>query len=129
GFLIDRLFEDGALDVLLIPVFMKKNRPGTMVQTLCEKHNLKKIIDRILSETTSTGVRHYEVKRSKLERKTVTIKTSCGQLQAKVIIYPDGTERIAPEYESCKKIALEKNIPIRSVYDTVLGNGDEITIP
>jgi len=126
GFLIDRLFGDGALDVLLFPVFMKKNRPGTMVQALCEKHNLKKIIDRILSETTSTGVRHYEVKRSKLERKAVTIKTNFGQVQAKLIIHSDGTERIAPEYEACKKIALEKNIPIRMVYDTVL---KEITIP
>ncbi|MCD6224298.1 MAG: nickel pincer cofactor biosynthesis protein LarC [Deltaproteobacteria bacterium] len=129
GFLIDRLFEDGALDVLLIPVFMKKNRPGTMVQALCEKHNFNKIIGRILSETTSTGVRHYEVKRSKLERKTVTIKTSCGQVQAKVIIHPDGTERIAPEYEACKKIALEKNIPVRVVYDTVLKEISPITIP
>ena len=129
GFLIDRLFEDGALDVLLIPVFMKKNRPGTMVQALCEKHNFNKIIGRILSETTSTGVRHYEVKRSKLERKTVTIKTSCGQVQAKVIIHPDGTERIAPEYEACKKIALEKNIPVRIVYDTVLKEISPTTIP
>ncbi|MBL0732521.1 MAG: nickel pincer cofactor biosynthesis protein LarC [Desulfosarcina sp.] len=129
GFLIDRLFEDGALDVLLIPVFMKKNRPGTMVQALCEKHNFNKIIGRILSETTSTGVRHYKVKRSKLGRKTVTIKTSCGQVQAKVIIHPDGTERIAPEYEACKKIALEKNIPVRIVYDTVLKEISPITIP
>lgn len=120
GFLIDRLFEDGALDVLLIPVFMKKNRPGTMVKALCEKHNLKTIIGRILSETTSTGVRHYEVKRAKLERKRVTIKTSLGNVQAKVIIHPDGTERIAPEYEACKKIALKKNIPARIVYDTVM---------
>ncbi|MCD6224860.1 MAG: DUF111 family protein, partial [Deltaproteobacteria bacterium] len=77
----------------------------------------------------STGVRHYEVKRSKLERKTVTIKTSCGQVQAKVIIHPDGTERIAPEYEACKKIALEKNIPVRIVYDTVLKEISPTTIP
>jgi uncharacterized protein (TIGR00299 family) protein len=129
GFLIDRLFEDGALDVLLIPVFMKKNRPGTMVQALCEKHSLKTIIGRILSETTSTGVRYYEVKRAKLERKTVTIKTSCGQVQAKVVIHPDGTERVAPEYEACKKIALEKNIPVRIVYDTVMAELSSGTIP
>ncbi|MCD6272216.1 MAG: nickel pincer cofactor biosynthesis protein LarC [Deltaproteobacteria bacterium] len=129
GFLIDRLFEDGALDVLLIPVFMKKNRPGTMVKALCEKHNLKTIIGRILSETTSTGVRHYEVKRAKLERKRVTIKTSLGNVQAKVITHPDGTERIAPEYEACKKIALEKNIPVRIVYDTVMAELSPGTIP
>jgi len=120
GFLIERLFEDGALDVLFIPVFMKKNRPGTMVQTLCEKHNFNQIINRILSETTSTGIRHYKVKRAKLKRKTVILKTSLGDVQAKAIIHPDGIERIAPEYEACRKIALEKNIPVRVVYDTAL---------
>ncbi len=120
GFLIERLFEDGALDVLFIPVFMKKNRPGTMVQTLCEKHNFNQIINRILSETTSTGIRHYKVKRAKLKRKSVILKTSLGAVQAKAILHPDGVERIAPEYEACRKIALEKNIPVRVVYDTAL---------
>ena len=119
GFLMERLFEEGAIDVYLIPVFMKKNRPGTMVQVLCRKNRKKSIINRILSETTSLGVRYYDVQRAKLIRKQINIKTTYGIIEAKEIQQSDGSFRIVPEYEVCKKIALEKNIPIRIVYDTI----------
>ena len=119
GFLMERLFEEGAIDVYLIPVFMKKNRPGTMVQVLCRKNRKKSIINRILSETTSLGVRYYDVQRAKLIRKQINIKTTYGIIEAKEIQQSDGSFRIVPEYEVCKKIALEKNIPIRIIYDTI----------
>ncbi|MDL1964241.1 MAG: nickel pincer cofactor biosynthesis protein LarC [Deltaproteobacteria bacterium] len=119
GFLMERLFEEGAIDVYLIPVFMKKNRPGTMVQVLCMENRKKSIINRILSETTSLGVRYYDVQRAKLVRKQINVKTTYGIIEAKEIQQPDGSFRIVPEYEVCKKIALEKNIPIRIVYDTI----------
>ncbi|MFC1830204.1 nickel pincer cofactor biosynthesis protein LarC [Thermodesulfobacteriota bacterium] len=120
GFLMDRLFDDGALDVYWIPVFMKKNRPGTMVQVLCRKDRKSAIIHRILSETTSLGVRFYNVHRAKLEREEITIESIYGTVSAKRVTDPQGSVRVVPEYESCKKIALEKNIPIRIVYDTIL---------
>ena len=119
GFLMDRLFEEGAVDVYLIPVFMKKNRPGTMIQVLCRKNRKKSIINRILSETTSLGVRYYDVQRAKLARKQINLKTTYGIIKAKEIQQSNGSFRIVPEYEICKKIALEKNIPIRIVYDTI----------
>ncbi|MFC1515921.1 nickel insertion protein, partial [Thermodesulfobacteriota bacterium] len=120
GFLMDRLFDDGALDVYWIPVFMKKNRPGTMVQVLCRKDRKSAIIHRILSETTSLGVRFYNVHRAKLEREEITIESIYGIVSAKRVTDPQGSVRMVPEYESCKKIALEKNLPIRIVYDTIL---------
>ncbi len=120
GFLMDRLFENGALDVYWIPIFMKKNRPGTMVQVLCPEDCREIVIDCILSETTSLGVRYYDAKRRVLARESVLMETVYGEIAVKRIIAPNGSIRMAPEYEVCKKIALEKNIPIRIVYDTIL---------
>jgi len=120
GFLMDRLFDHGALDVYWIPIFMKKNRPGTMVQVLCPEDCREIVIDCILSETTSLGVRYYDAKRRVLARESVLMETAYGEIAVKRIIAPDGSIRMAPEYEVCRKIALEKNIPIRIVYDTIL---------
>lgn len=120
GFVMDRLFDEGALDVYLIPVVMKKNRPGTMLQVLCMEDRKKSIINRILSETTSLGVRYYDVQRTKLVRENITIKTSYGNIQVKRVKDPSGSVRLVPEYEVCKKIALEKEIPLKTVYDTII---------
>ena len=120
GFLMDRLFADGALDVYLIPVFMKKNRPGTMVQVLCSKDRKRRIVQRILSETTSLGIRYYEVGRNILPRESAQFTTSFGMVQIKKTKTPNGEVRWIPEYEACKKIALKKNVPLRIVYDTIL---------
>ena len=62
GFLMDRLFEQGALDVCWIPVFMKKNRPGTLVQVLCRRNLKEVLMDCILSETSTLGIRYYDAK-------------------------------------------------------------------
>jgi len=119
GFVMERLFEDGALDVYWIPIYMKKNRPGTMVQVLCHQEQRDRIITRILSETTSIGVRYYPADRCMLLREFRDITTAYGEIQVKCITYPNGQIRYVPEYEICKKIALEKKIPIQVVYDTI----------
>ncbi len=126
GFLMDRLFEEEALDVYFIPVFMKKNRPGTMIQVLCMENRKKSIINRILSETTSLGVRYYDVQRFKLVRENITIKTTYGDVQIKRIKKPNGSVQLVPEYEVCKKIAIEKGIPLKTVYDTISKEAVEI---
>ena len=120
GFLMDRLFEEGALDVYWIPIFMKKNRPGTMVQVLCRRNRKDVLINCILSETSSLGVRYYDAKRCMLPREPVIMKTAYGEIQVKRIVEASGGVRIVPEYEVCRKIALEKNLPIRTVYDTII---------
>jgi len=120
GFLMDRLFAEGALDVYWVPVFMKKNRPGTMVQVLCRGDRKEAVMDRILSETTSSGVRFYDVHRRILKREQLVVDTLYGSVQVKRIVNPDGSQRFVPEYEVCKKIALEKDIPIRIVYDNII---------
>jgi len=119
GHLMDRLFEDGALDVYWIPIYMKKNRPGTMLQVLCRNERRDILIHRILSESTTLGVRYYPIRRRLLERESVEVKTTYGVIAVKRIKDPQGNIRIIPEYEVCRKIAFEQNVPLRIVYETV----------
>jgi len=119
GYLMERLFADGALDVYWIPVYMKKNRPGTMLEVICKEDRQTAVIDRILSETTTLGVRYYSAHRRLLWRDELEIETSFGTIAVKRVKDPRGHIRHVPEYEVCRKIALEKNIPLRMVYDTV----------
>ncbi len=118
--LMERLFEDGALDVCMVPVFMKKNRPAVILKALCLPQNRDAVIRRILSETTSSGARYYRAARTILGRDTVILDTSLGKIECKRITSPGGFVRLAPEYESCKKIAIAKKIPVQLVYETVL---------
>jgi uncharacterized protein (TIGR00299 family) protein len=119
GYLMERLFEDGALDVYWIPVYMKKNRPGTMLQVLCKDGLRDTIIHRILFETTTLGVRYYHSRRRLLWREEMEVTTSFGVIPVKRVKDPQGNIRIVPEYEVCQKIADQKNMPLRLVYDTI----------
>ena len=119
GFLMERLFTDGALDVYWIPVYMKKNRPGTLVQVLCRQDHQDALIRRLLAETTSLGVRYYPAGRRVLVRDRQTVRTSFGEIQVKRVTDMEGGARFIPEYETCRQIALQHNIPLRVVYDTI----------
>lgn len=119
GFVMERLFEDGALDVGLIPIYMKKNRPGTMLQVICKEVDRGAIISRVLSETTAIGVRHYRVDRAKLAREVKEVNTSYGKVRVKEVSGPGGRV-VVPEYEECKRVAREKKAPLKVVYDTIV---------
>jgi hypothetical protein len=119
GFIMERLYAEGALDVYWIPVYMKKNRPGTLIQVLCEEGGKDRLIQRILSETTSLGVRYYKATRKLLAREQLTVKTSFGKIQVKRVKDPDGGERFVPEYDVCREIAMKRNLPLRVVYETI----------
>ena len=128
GYLMERLFEDGALDVYWIPVYMKKNRPGTMLQVLCKIDRRETLIHRILIETTTLGVRYYPSRRRLLKRESVEVKTSYGVIAVKRIKDPQGNVRNIPEYEECRKIAIKKNIPLRVVYDTITSEASKMNL-
>lgn len=119
GYVMEKLFADGALDVCWVPAFMKKNRPGTMIQVLCDQARRDLIVKRILSEATTTGVRYYPVGRTVLPRRPVDVETVYGTVRAKQITRPDGAIHITPEYEACRRIAVERNVPILEVYRAV----------
>ncbi len=119
GFVMERLFEDGALDVICIPIFMKKNRPGTMMQVLCKESDRQKVVQRILSETTAIGVRHYQADRTTLPRAVREASTSFGKVRVKEVTGPSDRVSVVPEYEDCRRIALERNMPLKVVYETI----------
>ena len=119
GYCVEQLFEDGALDVALYPIFMKKNRPATLLQVICRPVLKEKLIHRLLTETTTLGVRHHQTDRCILARKETTVNTSFGEIAVKRVRLPDGGFRIAPEYEACRRIALENQLPLQTVYATI----------
>lgn len=119
GYLMERLFEDGALDVYWIPAFMKKNRPGTLVQVLCRPEKEKDLIYRIMTESTTSGVRSYRVGRYTLQREMTTVNTIYGSITVKSMIDPDGHARMMPEYEVCSRIARDHHLPLHTVYAEV----------
>ncbi|MBR9980021.1 MAG: nickel pincer cofactor biosynthesis protein LarC, partial [Desulfatitalea sp.] len=118
GYLMETLLADGALDVFWVPVQMKKNRPGTWVQVLCAPWQREAVVTRLLAETTTLGVRYHNVLRTALARESVDVDSAFGTLPAKRVRGVDGTVRIVPEYEACRRIALEKGLPLRDVYET-----------
>ncbi len=117
-FVLERLLSIGAHDAFMIPVVMKKGRPGVVLSALVNRGKLDAVLNVFFSETTTLGVRVQPVERRKLQRSARSVMTSFGEMKVKVIT-SDGTERLAPEFEECKRIALEKNIPLLDVYKQV----------
>lgn len=119
-YIIGKLFNKGALDVYRVPILMKKERLGVILSVLAkeeDKDNLKEIIFR---ETTTLGIREYKIYRTKLKRKIETIDTIYGKVNIKKTYYKGEMIKTKPEYEDCKKLAEDKNEPIRKVYDEIL---------
>jgi uncharacterized protein (TIGR00299 family) protein len=115
GYVMDRLLEAGALDVFGMPVQMKKNRPGTLLSVLCKPEDAAVLTQIIFSETTTLGVRRREEKRQILARKFVTVPTQWGDVRMKVAGMNGTVTNYAPEYEDCRRIAVEKHVPLKSV--------------
>ncbi len=120
GFLMERLFDAGAVDVWLTPVFMKKNRPGTEITVISNLRDHQRLAEIIFVNSTTSGIRIRRVKRIVLERYKVKVKTRWGVVEAKAIRRPDGREEIVPEYEVCKELAKRFGMPIGEVYRAVL---------
>ncbi len=116
--LMEKLFENGALDVCFIPVYMKKNRPGIIVEILSKKDKKEALINTLFQESSSIGIRYYKARREVLKREETIIKTKFGDIKAKKITEKNGRERISPEYEECRRKANELNVPIKLIYET-----------
>ncbi|MFN4110911.1 MAG: nickel pincer cofactor biosynthesis protein LarC [Ignavibacteria bacterium] len=118
-YVIERLLNAGAHDAYLVPIIMKKGRPGIILSTLCEANLLEEILKIIYRETTTLGVRILKIDRRKLIRDSEIVKTKFGDVKVKVIQTENG-KKYVPEFEECKKIAIEKNIPISEVYNEII---------
>jgi uncharacterized protein (TIGR00299 family) protein len=114
-YIIEKLITAGAHDAYLIPILMKKGRPGILLSVLVERTKIEKIIEIIFRETTTLGVRIQPVERKKLPRIHKQVKTSLGSTSIKEVII-EGKVRFRVEYEECKRIAQEINMPLAEVY-------------
>ena len=115
GYLMDRLFSCGALDVVLIPAVMKKNRPGTIIQVLYPPAARETVLALLFCEVTTLGVRYRTMERVVLDREHVTVATRWGQVGG-VVAHHDGRRRFSPEFDSCRRVAEANGVPLREVY-------------
>lgn len=121
GYLMERLLEAGALDVVLLPVQMKKNRPGLQVQVVGRPGNQDLLMQILFQESGTLGVRFYHTERRVLDRELVQIQSPWGKMQAKKVAKADGSSYLVPEYEACRAIAHQEGVPLREVYSWVMG--------
>ena len=119
-YVIDQLFKVGAVDVFFAPINMKKNRPGILLSVITSTEYFDSVVQVLLKETSTLGVRHYDVDRVVLPRKQIMIMTRFGKVRVKIGGLDESTRTISPEYEDCRKIALKKEIPVKRVYDEAL---------
>jgi uncharacterized protein (TIGR00299 family) protein len=116
GYVLERAFTLGALDCFLTPVQMKKNRPGTLVSILCRPAEQEALTQLLFDETTTLGVRSYEVMRRALEREFVSVETEFGRISVKVARAKGGrVSNVAPEFEDCRAAALGAGVPLHVV--------------
>lgn len=118
GYTMEKLFGAGALDVFLTPIYMKKNRPATMVTVLVNRENEQAAVDLLLKETTTLGIRKSSLKRYCLDREIIKINTQFGEVRVKVSKGKDFS-KLSPEYDDCRKIAETTGLPLREIYQIV----------
>ncbi len=115
GYFLEKALAAGALDVYTTPVQMKKNRPGTLLTVLCKPHDTNALMSLIFAETTTLGARTYRAQRRALPRESVNVTTSYGDVRIKLSRVNGRILHVAPEYDDCRKLAVEKNVPLQQV--------------
>jgi uncharacterized protein (TIGR00299 family) protein len=121
--LMDRLFEAGALDVFLVPVLMKRSRPGTVLTALCAPERVGDLSRVLFEESSTIGVRWSEWQRAVLPREMVTLATSYGPIPFKVSRLEGRVVTVTPEFAEVARIAKEKALPVREVLDQARAEG------
>ncbi len=116
GYVHERLFEAGALDLTVTPVHMKKNRPGFTISVLALPHDRERLAELLLTETTTIGIRMHAAERRVLERTSREVETPYGVVNIKIASENGMVRNAAPEYEDCRRIAREKNVPFKEVW-------------
>jgi uncharacterized protein (TIGR00299 family) protein len=117
GHVMDRVLELGALDCFFTPVQMKKNRPGVLLSVLCGRNEKEAVMKLLFTETTTLGVRSYEVARRALQRSVVRVETQYGPIDVKVAHLDGRVVNEMPEFEQCRQAATTANVPLKIVED------------
>lgn len=114
-YVLERLFSIGVHDAYLVPIIMKKGRPGTLLSVLTSRAKIDETTKILFAETTTLGVRIVPTERRKLFREQKEVKTSLGVVRVKSVL-KEGKEVLIPEFEECKRIATNRSMPLRDVY-------------
>ena len=120
GYFLEKALAAGALDVYTTPVQMKKNRPGTLLTLLCKPADNNALMSLIFAETTTLGARTFTAQRRTLPRETVNVHTKYGDVHVKLARVNGSIRHVAPEYEDCRKLACERNVPLQQVINEAL---------
>jgi uncharacterized protein (DUF111 family) len=112
---MDRAFALGARDCYFTPVQMKKNRPGVLLSVLCDRDLKESIMEMLFNETTTLGVRSYEVARRALERRMVTVQTAYGPIDVKVGNLNGRVVNAMPEFDQCREAASRAGVALKEV--------------
>jgi len=127
GHVMGRLFSAGALDVFFTPIYMKKNRPATMLSVIARKSDEATLARLILEETTTFGMRVQPIYRYEAERAFRSVQTEYGEVPLKLKILDGKVVQAAPEYEVCARLANEHNVPLAKVYAAAAKQSQDFT--
>ena len=115
GYLMEKLFNEKAADVWFTPIQMKKNRPAIMLSVLAPASLETKLTEIIMRETSTLGIRSRPVSRHMAHREIIEFDSSLGRAKAKIKRFGDDIVAVSPEYDDCRRLALEHNLPLHEV--------------
>jgi uncharacterized protein (TIGR00299 family) protein len=120
GYVLEKALLAGALDVYTTALQMKKNRPGTLLTILCRPEDTEALMSLIFAETTTFGVRSHRAQRRALPREWVNVSTAYGSVRVKLSRSNGHILHVTPEYDDCRKLAVEKQVPLQQVISEAL---------
>lgn len=116
-FITEKLFENGALDVWMSPIYMKKNRPAISLNVLCQTKDEELLLELLFSETSTLGIRTEKQIRRKLPRNIIEVETGYGRIKVKVAYLKEKIVSVSPEYDDCAALARKNRVAIKTVFD------------
>jgi uncharacterized protein (TIGR00299 family) protein len=116
-YVMERLLAMEVLEVFITSILMKKNRPGHLLTIICSSEKLSSVIKFLLRETTTLGLRWHQEERAKTDREILTQETKYGKIRLKLARWEGKVVNLSPEYEDCKRLALEKRVPLKEVFE------------
>jgi len=116
-YVMEKLYAMEVLEVFITPILMKKNRPGHLLTIISPSEKLSSVIKFLLRETTTLGLRWHEEERAKTDREILTQGTPYGKIRFKLAKWEGKVVNLSPEYEDCKRLALEKGVPLKEVFE------------
>lgn len=116
-YVMEKLLAMEVLEVFITPVLMKKNRPGHLLTVICSSEKLPSVAKFLFKETTTLGLRWHEEEREKTDREILPLRTKYGRIRFKWARWEGRVVNLSPEYDDCKRLALERGVPLKDVFE------------